>query len=164
MSEETKQPATSVVAEPEPEVIKAFSVQPTGMVETTYAETIGLSMHNAILSQQNSQMITQASVTNACARLLTIPSLLEEKKEEDPKDGDEQKAAEGGDAAEASQAIDDSEQKQPRKLNISNFFKRKKSSDDESGEATKTKPKVNSVLDLGNEPSKKGTQGDGEGN
>ncbi|MGF1714547.1 RebB family R body protein [Photobacterium chitinilyticum] len=49
---------------------QAFSSQPTELVETTFAETIGLSMHNAVANQQQSQMTTAASVTNACARLL----------------------------------------------------------------------------------------------
>ncbi|KGJ87964.1 RebB family R body protein [Colwellia psychrerythraea] len=51
-----------------------FSNQPTGLVETTFAETLGLSMHNAITNQQSSQMTTSASVTNACARLLQTPT------------------------------------------------------------------------------------------
>ena len=52
-----------------------FSSQPTGLVETTFAETIGLSMHNAVTNQQSSQMTTSASITNACARLLQAPAL-----------------------------------------------------------------------------------------
>ena len=51
-----------------------FSSQPTGLVETTFAETIGLSMHNAVTNQQSSQMTTSASITNACARLLQTPA------------------------------------------------------------------------------------------
>lgn len=51
-----------------------FSNQATGLVETTFAETLGLSMHNAISNQQSSQMTTSASVTNACARLLQTPT------------------------------------------------------------------------------------------
>lgn len=50
--------------------LQAFSVQPTSLLETTLADTLGLSMHNAVTSQQQSQMTTAASVTNACARLL----------------------------------------------------------------------------------------------
>ncbi len=50
-----------------------FSNQPTGLVETTLAETLGLSMHNAVSNQQSAQMTASASITNACARLLQAP-------------------------------------------------------------------------------------------
>ncbi|WP_367990652.1 RebB family R body protein [Vibrio sp. NTOU-M3] len=50
--------------------LQGFSPQATGLLETTLADTLGLSMHNAITNQQQSQMTTAASVTNACARLL----------------------------------------------------------------------------------------------
>jgi hypothetical protein len=50
--------------------LQAFSMQPTSLLDTTLADTLGLSMHNAVTSQQQSQMTTAASVTNACARLL----------------------------------------------------------------------------------------------
>jgi hypothetical protein len=53
-----------------------FSQQSTSMVETTLAETLGLSMHNAITNQQSAQMTTSASITNACARLLQTPTYL----------------------------------------------------------------------------------------
>lgn len=53
-----------------------FSNQATGLLETTFAETLGLSMHNAVSNQQSSQMTTSASVTNACARLLKAPSVI----------------------------------------------------------------------------------------
>ncbi len=50
--------------------LQAFSNQSTSLLETTLADTLGLSMHNAVSNQQQSQMTTAASVTNACARLL----------------------------------------------------------------------------------------------
>ena len=50
-----------------------FSNQPTGLVETTLAETLGLSMHNAVSNQQSAQITASASITNACARLLQAP-------------------------------------------------------------------------------------------
>ncbi|WP_318409206.1 RebB family R body protein [Photobacterium leiognathi] len=53
--------------------LQQFSEQPTTITETTMAETVGLSMHNLVANQQQSQMTTAASVTNACARLLAIP-------------------------------------------------------------------------------------------
>lgn len=77
MSEQNINSKTGLTSQlqPEAQVIPGFSAQATGLAETTFAETIGLAMHNAVLSQQNSQMMTQASVTNACARLLKVPSL-----------------------------------------------------------------------------------------
>lgn len=53
--------------------IQEFSEQPTTITETTLAETIGLSMHNLVVNQQQSQVTTAASVANACVRLLSIP-------------------------------------------------------------------------------------------
>lgn len=53
-----------------PSVSGAMSEQTTSMVETTLVDTLGLSMHNAVTSQQNAQITTAASITNACARLL----------------------------------------------------------------------------------------------
>lgn len=62
------------------------SANATVLVETSLAETLSLSMHNAIINQQNSQMTTAASVTNACARLLQVPfpTLTEELTEVEP--------------------------------------------------------------------------------
>lgn len=51
---------------------QGFSAQPTTLIETTLAETLGLSMHNAIANQQQSQMTMQASLTKACERLLQV--------------------------------------------------------------------------------------------
>ncbi len=53
--------------------IQTFSEQPTTIAETAMAETIGLTMHNLVANQQQSQVTTAASITNACARLLAIP-------------------------------------------------------------------------------------------
>ncbi|CAG8999209.1 MAG: hypothetical protein CENE_01178 [Candidatus Celerinatantimonas neptuna] len=55
--------------------LQSFSPQPSTLIETTLADTLGLSMHNAIVNQQQSQMTTAASVTNACARLLQTQSI-----------------------------------------------------------------------------------------
>ncbi|WCN09853.1 RebB family R body protein [Marinomonas mediterranea] len=54
--------------------LQSFSAQPTTLLETTLTDTLGLSMHNAVTNQQQSQMTTAASVTNACARLLQTKS------------------------------------------------------------------------------------------
>ena len=64
--------------------LQKFSEQPTTIAETTMAETIGLSMHNLVANQQQSQVTTSASVTNACARLLAIPQASPTKPEPKP--------------------------------------------------------------------------------
>ncbi|MBB1487717.1 RebB family R body protein [Oceanospirillum sediminis] len=51
-------------------VLQAFDHQATGFVDATFAETLGLAMHNAITSQMNSQMAASTSVTSACNRIL----------------------------------------------------------------------------------------------
>ena len=40
------------------------------MVDTIFADTLSRGMQNAIISQQNAQMASSSSVTNACARIL----------------------------------------------------------------------------------------------
>lgn len=40
------------------------------MVDTIFADTLSRGMQNAITSQQNAQMASASSVTNACARIL----------------------------------------------------------------------------------------------
>ncbi|GLT18708.1 hypothetical protein GCM10007938_24890 [Vibrio zhanjiangensis] len=59
--------------------LQKFSDQPTSIAETTLSETIGLTMHNLVANQQQSQVTTSASVTNACARLLAIPQASSQK-------------------------------------------------------------------------------------
>lgn len=46
--------------------------QGVSMVDVVSAESMGIFMHNAVLSQQNSQLTSNASVTAACARMLNI--------------------------------------------------------------------------------------------
>lgn len=105
--------------EPVPAVSNSFSSQPSTLVETTLAETLGLSMHNAVTSQQSSQMTTAASITNACARLLQAtkmpPARIKEKKA--PEEIPEQPPI----AAEKSDAPPPK-----KKFNIMNFIKPKK--------------------------------------
>lgn len=95
------------------EASSAFSAQATGLVETTFAETLGLSMHNAVTNQQSSQMTTSASITNACARLLQAPvPRVSKAKSEEP-------------AAEAAPEEPTIEQDTAKKrMNIKKFFKR----------------------------------------
>lgn len=40
------------------------------MVDTIFADTLSRGMQNAITSQQNAQMASSSSITNACARIL----------------------------------------------------------------------------------------------
>ncbi|WP_044839382.1 RebB family R body protein [Thalassomonas viridans] len=105
-------------AEPEATVPQSsatsFSAQPTGLVETTLAETLGLSMHNAITNQQSSQMTTSASITNACARLLqSAPPAPAKKAEAEPPE-------ETADTGEETVP-----EKKRRRLNVFNFLKGK---------------------------------------
>ena len=44
--------------------------QSQSMVDAVMAETIGMSMHNAVSSQQRAQMLSSAAVTAACARIV----------------------------------------------------------------------------------------------
>lgn len=50
---------------------QAFDHQATGLVDVTFAETLGLSMHNAVNAQLNAQMAASSSVTSACSRILS---------------------------------------------------------------------------------------------
>lgn len=40
------------------------------MIDIVTAETLGMSMHNAVTAQQNSQMSANASITASCAKML----------------------------------------------------------------------------------------------
>ena len=99
-----------------------FSNQPTGLVETTFAETLGLSMHNAIFNQQSSQMTTSASITNACARLLQTPVPLALK----PQEPEEEEIEE------IEEEIDI--QKPKKRFNIFKFLKSNKNNNDKNGD------------------------------
>jgi len=46
---------------------KNYSVD---MIETMFSDSLARGMQNAIISQQNAQMASSASITNACARIL----------------------------------------------------------------------------------------------
>lgn len=104
------------------QAVSSFSAQPTGFVETTFAETLGLSMHNAITNQQSSQMTTSASITNACARLLQVPNPVSvppaEKKPEIELPPQEESTP---------------EKKPKKRLNVFNFLKKKKTDEDSQG-------------------------------
>lgn len=152
MSQKNANPATSLSPQShqQPQVFTEFSVQPTGMVETTFAETLGLSMHNAILSQQNSQMIAQASITNACARLLSTPKGTQQVNKTNGSGTTNTSEHDcDGPQTPTTQATH-TEQKQPKRLNIGKFFKRyhnKRELAEAAGALNRSE--VDSVLDLG---------------
>jgi hypothetical protein len=50
---------------------KDYSIE---MIEAMFADSLYRSMQNAIVSQQNAQMASSASITNACARILQARS------------------------------------------------------------------------------------------
>ncbi|BFM50405.1 RebB family R body protein [Marinomonas sp. THO17] len=112
--------------------LQTFSVQPTSLLETTLTDTLGLSMHNAVTNQQQSQMTTAASITNACARLLKTHSVVAK-----PKPKAEEKASANEDhTKEASAAAQDTSPPEdpPAKkkaLNVKGFLKAKKGAEDE---------------------------------
>ena len=118
-------------------VSNRFSSQPTGLVETTFAETLGLSMHNAVTSQQSSQMTTAASITNACARLLQTgipqrPVATKAKKAEPASTAKSAQNAQNAQAQNSENQATGSEnsQAQPKKkFNIMNFLKPKNKSE-----------------------------------
>ncbi|AWB67499.1 hypothetical protein C2869_14090 [Saccharobesus litoralis] len=105
-----------------------FSPQSTGLVETTFAETLGLSMHNAIVNQQSSQMTTAASVTNACARLLQAQVPIQEVKKDQGKVIDAEPVV--------ADPADKPEEKPKRKFNPFAFMKKKKQPDDAEAEVS----------------------------
>jgi len=47
--------------------------QSAAMLDVVMAETIGMSMYNAISRQQSSSMVGSAAVTSACAKMLQTP-------------------------------------------------------------------------------------------
>jgi hypothetical protein len=54
------------------------------MIDTMFADSLSRGMQNAIISQQNAQMASSASIINACARILQaksdVPSMEEQHK------------------------------------------------------------------------------------
>lgn len=55
---------------PTQSVFQSYDHQATGLLDATFAETLGLSMHNAVNSQLNAQMSAATSITSACNRIL----------------------------------------------------------------------------------------------
>jgi len=44
--------------------------QPMAMLNNVMAETLGMSMHNAVNNQHNAQLVNTAATTSTCARIL----------------------------------------------------------------------------------------------
>ncbi len=78
MSDDTNSDANEAKAagSPTASIFQSYDHQATGLIDATFAETLGLSMHNAINSQLNAQMSAATSVTSACNRILqcSLPS------------------------------------------------------------------------------------------
>lgn len=45
--------------------------KPMAIVSTVMAETLGMSMHNAVTAQHNAQLVNAAATTSTCARILS---------------------------------------------------------------------------------------------
>lgn len=59
--------------------------QAMGLLDVTGAESMGMSMHNAVSSQHNSQISSAAAVTAACAKMLQVNSEGTPAPEQEPK-------------------------------------------------------------------------------
>ncbi|MET0392575.1 MAG: RebB family R body protein [Chitinophagaceae bacterium] len=46
--------------------------QSIAILNNVMAETIGMSMHNAVTAQHNAQMLNSATTTSTCARILSV--------------------------------------------------------------------------------------------
>lgn len=117
--------------------LQAYTAQPTSLLETTLADTLGLSMYNAITSQQQSQMTTAASVTNACARLLqtqtsVMPASSRKDSNAEPAifvDGSDRLSPDTNDSDTVT-----ADTKQPKRFNLFKFLKRNKQQPEETEE------------------------------
>jgi hypothetical protein len=54
-------------------VLGNSSAETKSMLDTLMAETVGMAMYNAVNNQHNAQMVSNASTTAACARMLKTP-------------------------------------------------------------------------------------------
>ncbi len=73
----TNSQITDSVTQSNTTVIGQAPASTQGLLDTVMAETIGMSMHNAVTAQQNSQMMGNAAVAATCARLLKAPVVLD---------------------------------------------------------------------------------------
>jgi hypothetical protein len=54
-------------------IVGNSSAETKSMLDTLMAETVGMAMYNAVTNQHNAQMVSNASVIAACARMLKVP-------------------------------------------------------------------------------------------
>jgi len=54
-------------------VLGNSSAETKSMLDALMAETVGMAMYNAVTNQHNAQMVSNASMTAACARMLKTP-------------------------------------------------------------------------------------------
>lgn len=68
-------PAAEVAAQSSPNLGDQTVMRALGLLDTVMAETLGMSLHNAVMTQQNAQMSATAAVTATCAKMLQMPLL-----------------------------------------------------------------------------------------
>lgn len=106
--------------------LQGFSYQATGFLDTTLADTLSLSMHNAVSSQQQSQIATAASITNACARLLQSQAQSLDEPSEQQKTS---AAIESEDDVDRESVLEEKEPKPKKKFSLLRFLTRKKATE-----------------------------------
>lgn len=79
---------------PDTEQNRANNIYSVDVMDTMFADSLSRGMQNAIISQQNAQMASSASITTACARILqaaTDKAVIEntEKKSDDNEIGEQ---------------------------------------------------------------------------
>lgn len=68
---------TDSVSQTNTMLIGSAASEARSLLDLVSAETLGMSMHNAVTAQQNAQMSTNASVTASCARMLQAQPIPE---------------------------------------------------------------------------------------
>jgi len=64
---------TDAVTQTVATVLGNSSAETKSMLDALMAETVGMAMYNAVTNQHNAQMVSNASMTAACARMLKTP-------------------------------------------------------------------------------------------
>lgn len=110
------------------EQYSTFSVQPTTLVETSFAGSLGLSMHNEVNNQQSARLASLAATTNACK--LILAAKLSGGKSQEPK----KEEAPTPEAAKEPEPV--AKPSLTQRLNLGKFLERKKPDDTASSGAT----------------------------
>ena len=76
---------TDAVSQTSTLVLGSAAPQSLALLDVTGAETMGMSMHNAVTSQQNAQISAMAAITSVCAKMLKVqaPAAPEPSKPDD---------------------------------------------------------------------------------